>query len=162
MEVIGIPLPKPGFHVVEIASPRLGAALFGGEARPYYVSTGALGTNLAVHLKHGRARSLVWVTTLDGAKPVEGARVTVRDCAGRAVFEGRTGARGIADAQDKLPWGNEVPDCSGPRALYAFARLGEDLAFTASEWSQGIQPWNFNVPATTWRARPLVVHTGSH
>ncbi len=28
-EVVGIPLPEPGFHVVEIASPMLGAALLG-------------------------------------------------------------------------------------------------------------------------------------
>ncbi len=158
MEVIGIPLRKPGFYIVELASPRLGAALF-GEPKPYYVSTSALVTNLAVHLKHGRERSLVWVTTLDGGKPVEGARVTVRDCSARALFEGRTDARGIADASDKLPWGNEVPPCRGSRALYAFARLGEDLAFTDSDWNQGIQPWNFNVPATTWRAKPLAVHT---
>jgi len=157
-EVIGIPLKKPGFYVVELASPRLGAALH-GEPKPYYVSTSALVTNLAVHLKHGRERSIVWVTTLDGGKPAEGARVAVRDCTGRALFEGKTDARGIADAGASLPWGSELPWCHGTRALYAFARLGEDLSFTSSEWSQGIAPWNFNVPANPWRMKPLAIHT---
>ena len=45
--MIGIPLKTPGFHVVEIASPRLGQALL-GEARPRYVATTALVTNLSV------------------------------------------------------------------------------------------------------------------
>src|SRR6185436_8510221 len=87
MEVIGIPLKKPGFYLIELASPRLGQVLH-GEAKPYYVSTSVLVTNLAVHLKHGRERSIVWVTTLDGGKPVPRAQVTVRDCSGRVHFSG--------------------------------------------------------------------------
>lgn len=158
MEVIGIPFKKPGFYLVELASPKLGKALH-GEDKPYYVSTSVLVTNLAVHLKHGRERSIVWVTTLDGGKPVAGARVSVRDCAGQVHFEGSTDRQGIADAADKLPGGQSVAHCNGSRALYAFARLGEDMSFTSSEWSQGIAPWNFNVPANLWRKQPLTVHT---
>ena len=158
MEVIGIPFKKPGFYLVELASPRLGRALH-GEDRPYYVATSVLVTNLAVHLKQGRERSIVWVTTLDGGKPVAGARVSVRDCAGRQHFEGRTDTNGIADAADKLPLHAAIASCSGARALYAFARAGEDLSFTSSEWNQGIAPWNFNVRADTYRQRPLAIHT---
>ena len=52
-EVVGIPLKQPGFYVVELASPKLGAALLtgsnpaakGGEV--YHVSTAALVTDLA-------------------------------------------------------------------------------------------------------------------
>ena len=158
MEVIGIPLKKPGYYLVELASPKLGRALH-GEDKPYYVSTSVLVTNLAVHLKTGRERSIVWVTTLDQAKPVAGARVTVRDCAGRLLFEGESDAQGIADAGDRLPTGHTVPNCRDSRALFAFARLGEDLSFTSSQWSEGISPWNFNVPAHLWRQRPVAVHT---
>ncbi len=158
MEVIGIPFKKPGFYIVELASPKLGRALH-GEDKPYYVSTSVLVTNLVVHLKHGRERSIVWVTTLDSGKPVDGARVTVRDCTGHAFFEGRTGKDGVADAADKLPSAQSLPYCGGSRALYAFARLGGDLSFTSSEWNQGISPWNFNVPANLWRSQPITVHT---
>ncbi len=74
-EVIGIPLRDPGFYVVELASPRLGAALL-GDKRPRYVATTALVTNMAVHLKWGREDSLVWVTRLDrrGARRRRGDR----------------------------------------------------------------------------------------
>jgi hypothetical protein len=57
---VGIPLTQPGFYVVELASPKLGAALLTGaspesqaKAQVYHVSTSALVTNLAVHFKRG-------------------------------------------------------------------------------------------------------------
>jgi len=112
-EVIGIPLAGPGFYVVELSSPRLGAALLGKRA-PMYVPAAALVTNLAVHLKWGVAGSLVWVTALDSARPVEGAHVTVHDCAGKALWTGRTDARGLARI-DALPARDGLPNCStGP------------------------------------------------
>ena len=54
-EVVGIPL-APGFHVVEIASQRLGESLLDERRRrrTMYVRTGALVTNLGVHFKLGR------------------------------------------------------------------------------------------------------------
>jgi uncharacterized protein YfaS (alpha-2-macroglobulin family) len=158
MEVVGIPLPKPGFHLVELASPRLGAALH-GEDKPYYVATSALVTNLAVHLKHGRERSIVWVTALDSGKPVPGARVTVRDCQGTLHFEGETDVAGIADAGAALPRPRELPHCVLRPYLYAFARKGGDLSFTRSDWNQGIAPWNFAVPSNPWRGAAMTVHT---
>jgi len=158
LEVIGIALEKPGFYLVELASPKLGQALH-GEHKPYYVSTSVLVTNLSVHIKHGRERSIVWVTRLDDAKPVAGARVTVRDCSGRVHFSGETDRQGVADALDKLPPAQAVPRCRGNRALYAFARAGEDVSFTSTDWNQGISPWNFNVYANPWRIRPIAIHT---
>ena len=95
MEVIGIPLAGPGFYVVELASPRLGAALL-GKPQPMYVPAAALVTNLGVHFKWGQAASLVWVTALDTARPVEDARVAVHDCAGKVLWSGRTDAQGLA------------------------------------------------------------------
>ena len=158
MEVIGIPLKKPGFYVIELASPRLGKVLH-DEAKPYFVSTSVLVTNLAVHIKQGRERSIVWVTTLDGGRPVPKALVTVRDCSGRVHFSGETDAKGVADAGDKLPPAQSVPRCRGTRALYAFARIGEDLSFTSTGWNEGISPWNFNVNANPYRIRPITVST---
>ena len=59
LEVVGIPLTAKGFHVVEIASPELGAALLGRKATRY-VASAALVTNMAVHFKWGRDGSLAW------------------------------------------------------------------------------------------------------
>lgn len=94
-EVVGIPIAEPGYHVVEIESLRLGQSLLDKRA-PMYVRTGVLVTNLGVHFKLGRENSLVWVTTLDRGKPVEGADVVVNDCRGAKLWSGKTDAQGLA------------------------------------------------------------------
>ena len=63
-EVVGIPIKKAGFHIVELESPILGASLL-DKPRPMYVSSAALVTNMSAHFKWGRESSLVWVTSLD-------------------------------------------------------------------------------------------------
>ena len=150
-EVIGIPLAEPGYHVVEIESPRLGQSLLDKRA-PLYVRTGVLVTNLGVHFKHGRENSVVWVTTLDRGQPVEGAELAVADCNGRPLWSGRTDAKGlavVARALDALP-----ETCRADNGLFVSARKaagdgaagGADIAFVFSSWQKGIEPWRFSVP----------------
>ena len=158
-EVIGIPLMAPGFHVVEFASPRLGAALFGA-GEPYYVYSSALVTNLAVHFKRGRESSLVWVTTLDGAKPVAGAKVAVNDCLGAPLWSGETDAKGLARVERELPQDNRYQDCPhAPTGLLVTARSGDDLSFALTTWNEGIRSWNFNLGTRPGADGPVAAHT---
>src|SRR6266571_891121 len=105
-EVVGIPLKAPGLYVVEIESAILGASFLQSNT-PMFVPTVALVTNLSAHFKWGRESSLVWVTTLDKAQPVEGAMVTARNCQGKVIWEGRTDVNGVART-GKLPSQQEV------------------------------------------------------
>lgn len=145
-EVVGIPLPEPGFHVVELVSPRLGQKLL-KEGKPYYVSAGALVTNLAVHFKRGRESSLVWVTTLDTGVPVAGADVAVLDCSGKSYFDGKTDAAGIARVKRALPKTDALPGCRDQwdRQFFVTARRGADASFLLSGWDEGISTWRFNL-----------------
>jgi len=77
----------------------------------------------------------------------------------RVDFDLGTGVKLFADAADKLPPAQSAPRCRSTRALFAFARSGEDLSFSSTDWNQGISPWNFNVNANPWRVRPLTVST---
>ncbi|CAG9175071.1 alpha-2-macroglobulin family protein [Cupriavidus pampae] len=171
-EVVGIPLPEPGFHVVEIASPRLGAALLGRQA-PMYVRTAALVTNLGVHLKIARGATdgdlsgLVWVTSLDDGKPVANAAVAVRDCEGKLYGEARTDASGVARF-DKLPEARHDDCANGLSGYFASARIGADhpqargkadMAFVLSDWNRGIETWRFNVPTNMSATQTLRAHT---
>ena len=145
-EVIGIPLKGRGFHVVELASPRLGAALLGrGGTR--YVATGALVTDMAVHFQWGRGRSLAWVTRLADAKPVGGARIVVSDsCSGRLLATATTDATGRATIGDVLPVPTEYGDCKyGQAPLMVSARSADDYSFTLTTWSKGIAPGDFSL-----------------
>jgi uncharacterized protein YfaS (alpha-2-macroglobulin family) len=179
-EVVGIPLPEPGFHIVEVESQRLGAALLGKPA-PMYVRTTALVTNLGVHAKFGRANSGVWVTTLDRAKPVAGADVKISDCYGRQVWSGTTDARGFAIVAQALPPAYQMrcadaddENGGGLQAYFVSARkriadgpnAGKtDLAFVWSSWNEGIESWRFNLPNgtyfDTWQDghETLIAHT---
>ena len=160
-EVVGIPL-DPGFHVIEIASQKLGASLLDarhGPGRTMYVRTSALVTNLAVHFKLGRENALAWVTTLDKGAPVAGAMVRVSDCRGREISVGKTDAAGIARLEGISP---QAPACntenSYHQAYFVSARapqpagdgkgVVEDLAFTWSDWNRGIESWRFNLPTS--------------
>lgn len=160
MEVVGIPLEKPGFYVVELASPRLGRALLGRPATRY-VAAAALVTNMAVHFKWGRGNSLAWVTALDSGKPVAGALVSVTDsCSGRKLAAARTDSAGRLLIRG-LPDPSDADGCqvrTGQAALIVSARKDGDMSFVLTSWSDGIQPWNFDLPYG-WQAPEPIFHT---
>ena len=163
-EVIGIPLEKPGFHVVELESRILGQHLLAKPA-PLYVPAAALVTNLAAHFKWGRESSLVWVTALDTGAPVAGAALSVRDCSGKRLWQGKTDERGVALIRGALPSQEKQARCTWPvnysehtgmlggmtTGLFVFARTDKDATFTHSSWEDGIEPWRFQLPSADWR-----------
>jgi hypothetical protein len=136
-EVVGLPLAAAGYHVVEVESPRLGASLLDAP-KPMFVRTGVLVTNLAVHFKHGRESSAVWVTRLDRGRPVEGAEVSVHDCRGGTLWTGRTDAQGLARIERPLDPLPARPAASGKASGSASAppgatRAGEPAGCPAQE-----------------------------
>jgi len=152
-EVVGIPLVKPGYHIVEIESRMLGAALL-ATPKPMYVRTTVLVTNLAVHLKRGADNALVWVTALDTGKPVAGAEVRVSDCSGKQHWRGKTDALGRAPIDHALASGN----CGDENFIFVSARLGDDYSFVRSDWNQGLEPWRFGVQTRGERS-DFKIHT---
>ena len=163
-EVVGIPLKKPGLYIVELKSEILGSALIGAK-KPMYVPTSALVTNLSAHFKWGKESSLVWVTTLNKAEPVPDSSVAIRDCSGKAVWEGKTDKNGIAyigkalPPRDKLAHCDSKPDedafydseqmralSSMGSGLFVFAKTEGDMTFVHSSWEDGIEPYRFKLP----------------
>lgn len=165
-EVIGIPLDAPGFHVLEIASPALGASLL-EEGGAMYVRTGVLLTNLSLHLKQGRDDLLVWVTTLADAQPVQNADIAVLDCHGRPLARGRTDAAGLWHHLAAVEAPQYCED-TGLNGLFVSARISADhpqaygsadYVFVMSDWDRGIENWRFNVP-TAYETEPeRLTHT---
>ncbi len=154
-EVVGLPLAGPGFYVVELASPKLGAAYLDGKT-PYHTHTAALVTNLVAHFKAGRESSLVWVTALDSGQPVAHAAVAVSDCDGKVTWQGATDDQGRARIAQSL---GEAKRCKNwPGGWFVSAKLGRDRTFTLSSWNDGIESWRFHMPsAEVWT--PEIAHT---
>lgn len=152
-EVVGIPLSGPGYHVVEVSSPRLGGALLAKPA-PMFVRTGVLVSNLSVHAKLGQHNALVWVTSLDKGQPVRNAEVGVSDCTGTRLWTGRTDAQGLARIEQALVVRRDA-GCLVGEGLFVTARSpltdglhkGQtDLGFVFTDWQKGIESWRFNHP----------------
>jgi uncharacterized protein YfaS (alpha-2-macroglobulin family) len=159
-EVVGIPLKAPGFYVVELKSPMLGRALLGRDA-PRYVAAGALVTNMAVHFKWGYAASLAWVTQLDSGQPVAGATVQVTDsCTGKPLDKGVTDKGGRLIVKGGLPQPDTYGSCrpEDPHPLMVSARKAGDFSFTMTAWSEGIRPYDFELPFG-WEAPGEIFHT---
>ncbi|WP_118178900.1 alpha-2-macroglobulin family protein [Paraburkholderia phosphatilytica] len=161
-EVVGVPVAKPGFYVIELSSPRLGASLL-GRPLPMYVRTAVLITNLGVHLKAGRENSVVWVTSLDKGQPVPNADVRVTDCNGDEIATGKTDPRGVLTIGKPL----EALKRCGEDSFSGFfvsarvndPKTGPDMAFVRSDWNQGIEAWRFNVPTDTSSNDTVRAHT---
>ena len=154
-EIVGIPLKKPGFYVIEVASSLLGASLL-ESTHVRYVSTAALVTDMAVHLKWGRESSLVWVTRLSDGTPVHNASVQISSaCDGHGLWSGTTDSHGIATVQQELGAPNYFEACPWSQPLIVLARKGEDFSFTESTWMDGIRPYDFSVPVGSERSADI-------
>ncbi|MBF0487491.1 MAG: alpha-2-macroglobulin [Nitrospirae bacterium] len=172
-EVIGIPLAGTGFYVVEVESGILGRHLLPNQ-RPMYVQAAALVTNLSTHFVWGREASAVWVTTLDKGEPVNNADVTLRDCTGKVIWQGKTAEDGIARINQTLPSDSGLPSCREKlnwaensqvlndvtSGIFVFARTRDDLTFSHTSWYKGIEPWRFKLPESYGGAEDVTVaHT---
>ena len=159
-QVIGIPLVKPGFYVVELESTELGAALL-GRRQARYVATAALVTDLSVHFQWGRESSLVWVTGLADGRPVADADIEIADyCGSERRWAGKTGADGVARIDTSLGNPHDGATCNSysPSPLIVTAKFGEDMSFALSSWQYGIAPQNFSMP-TVYGGDATLAHT---
>lgn len=158
MEVVGIPLKKPGFYIVEMESPLLGQALLDKKA-PYFVRSAALVTDMAVHVKYSNDEAWVWVTELKNAKVIPGADVKLYDVLGAVVAQGVTDAKGLAYFQFKksLPDWPRNSEESFYDGFFAVAEKGSDFSFTHSSWDRGIESWRYQLGMVD-SSSPLIGH----
>ncbi len=101
-------------------------------------------TNLGLTVKDSPQNTLVFVTRLDNALPVEGAKVSLVTLENQVAWTGTTNADGVAIAPP-LP-------LRGPKRWYetkfeflVTAEKDGDLAYLGSDWTEGIEPWEFGI-----------------
>jgi uncharacterized protein YfaS (alpha-2-macroglobulin family) len=110
-------------------------------------------TNLGVSVKDSPQNTLIWVTRLDNAMPVPGARVSIVTTNGQVAWTGTTAADGTAVApQTRLRSPREWSEL----AFIVTAEKDGDVAYTASDWNDGIMPWEFGSSFDLDEADPLL------
>ena len=114
-------------------------------------------TNLGITVKDSPQNTLVFVTRLDNAAPVAGARVSIRTIDNKVFWTGTTDANGIAIAPNtdlrverhkKDEKGEEVATESWEAFGLHFVVTAEkdgDAAYASSDWNDGITPWEFGL-----------------
>jgi uncharacterized protein YfaS (alpha-2-macroglobulin family) len=110
-------------------------------------------TNLGITVKDSPQNTLVLVTRLDTGTPVGGARVSLIQRDNKTFWSGTTSADGIALAP-RTPLRD--PEQWYEFAFVATAEKDGDIAYTASDWNEGIQPWSFGMPFDLSQAAPML------
>jgi alpha-2-macroglobulin len=118
-------------------------------------------TNLGITVKDSPQNTLVFVTRLDTAGPVAGAKVSIVNQDNSLHWSGVTGADGVAigpgiphherrmvDEGDYADW--QRPD------FLVLAEKDGDVAYVANNWNEGIEPWDFGVPFNRNEADPML------
>lgn len=99
-------------------------------------------THLGLSVKDSPRGTLVFVTRLEDAAPVEGATVTIRKADNSVVWSGKTGP----DGQALAPAADLRGDDWWELRFLVTAEKDGDVAYVASDWNDGVEPWSFGVP----------------
>lgn len=142
----------PFAEVMDARAPHFLCARIVDPARPRDERTLYLQiTSLGVTAKFSPDSIEVFVSTIDGARPVEGAEVSIYS-GSRRLFRGMTSKIGLCPAPGWSAWGIASPDAWSAPSLHVIVRKGSDVAVLASNWSEGIEAWRFPIEHVEGRA----------
>ena len=110
-------------------------------------------TNLGISVKDSPQSTLVFVTRLDNAEPVPGARISIVNVGNAQLWQGTTNRDGIAMAP-ALPL--RQPENWYQLAFVVTAEKDGDVAYVSSNWNEGIMSWDFSLPYQLWEANDIL------
>jgi alpha-2-macroglobulin len=138
---------RPGVYLLEVHSPETVQAGYRPQKHFLLVAT----ANLTV--KMARDAVTVWATDVQTGAPIAGAPITVYGENFTVAASGTTDEDGIMTVD--IP---PVPDLNVARL--AVLQDGEHYGLGLSGWSDGIDPWRFNLPSSYYPQRySLYLHT---
>ncbi|ODS57327.1 MAG: hypothetical protein ABS36_05390 [Acidobacteria bacterium SCN 69-37] len=110
-------------------------------------------TNLGLSVKDSPQSTLVFVTRLDTGAPVSGAAVTIVNTDNQQLWRGTTAADGVVVAP-ALPLRD--PDSWYSLAFLVTAEKDGDVAYLASNWNEGLLPWDFGHDFQLWESTNIL------
>jgi uncharacterized protein YfaS (alpha-2-macroglobulin family) len=126
-------------------------------------------TNLGISVKDSPQNTLVFVTRLDDAKPVAGAKVAIRTLDNKVFWTGVTDDKGLAVAPNtdlRVDRSKKEEDCGEDCDSYwnqfdkihfiVTAEKDGDAAYVVSDWHEGISSWDFGTEVNLDEALPTL------
>jgi uncharacterized protein YfaS (alpha-2-macroglobulin family) len=120
-------------------------------------------TNLGISVKDSPQNTLIFVTRLDNAAPVAGAKVSVVTWDNSLFWSGTTNADGVAIGpgapRRERSYEREDDDKENPWYRVDFLVMAEkdgDVGYVASNWNEGIDSWEFGIPYNREQAEPML------
>ncbi|HUL74887.1 MAG TPA: MG2 domain-containing protein [Vicinamibacterales bacterium] len=110
-------------------------------------------TNLGITVKDSPQSTLIFVTRLDNGAAVADARVSIVNLGNQQLWRGTTGRDGVAMAP-ALPL--RKPDDWYKLSFVVTAEKDGDIGYVASNWNEGITPWEFGVGYQLWEATDIL------
>ncbi|ACC98193.1 Large extracellular alpha-helical protein [Elusimicrobium minutum Pei191] len=102
-------------------------------------------TDLGLTFKTSPDNSLIWVTDLKEGKPAAGKKVEIFDSNGNSVWAGTSDKNGFALADGWKDFDLSSYSRWEKPVLYAAAYSDGGDAIISSNWTEGIEPWRFNI-----------------
>ncbi len=123
---------------VEVGQPIARAHTYGQRTRATVVQV----TNLGLTVKDSPQNTLVFVTRLDNALPVDGAKVSIVTLENKVAWTGTTNADGVAIAP-ALPLRQPQRWYETRFEFLVLAEKDGDTAYLGADWTEGLEPWEF-------------------
>ncbi len=111
-------------------------------------------TNLGITVKDSPQNTLVFVTRLDTGAPVAGAAVSIVQKDSTTFWRGTTNDDGVALAPGTALRNPEA--WYEPMAFLVMAEKDGDVAYTGSDWHEGLSPWEFGLDYNLREREPML------
>ena len=131
------------------------ARAYGEGNKPGVRATVVQVTNLGISVKDSPQNTLVFVTRLDNAAPVPGAKVSIIRLDNSVFWTGTTAADGVAIAP-QTPLRDQHGYEWDKFAFIVMAEKDGDVAYVGNDWNEGVSPWEFGVPFSLAQASPML------
>jgi uncharacterized protein YfaS (alpha-2-macroglobulin family) len=131
-----------------------------------YLKTLVQVTNFGITAKFSPESNLIWVTNLKDVSPVADASVEIRNDSNIVAWTGKTDEKGLVKTpgwgklnfkKSRSPYYNneegEYYEGSSQPRQWVIVKKGDEIAFTTSEWNEGIQPYRFDI-RYDWNPQP--------
>ena len=102
-------------------------------------------TSLGITAKFSPYQNLIFVTRLNDATPVRGAKVEIRSASNRVLWSGETDANGRAQAPGWWKLGLKSESRYRSPEQIVIATYQGDMAVTSSKMDNGVQPYRFGI-----------------